>query len=986
MPQGYAPEVAASRMIPADGLAVNLYASEPDVRQPILVKFDDRGRLWTVQYLQYPTPAGLKPVKVDRWSRTIYSQVPEPPPKGPKGADRITICEDTDGDGRADRFADFVTGLNLCTGLAFGHGGVYVLQVPYLLFYPDRDRDDVPDSAPEVLLSGFGMEDAQSLANHLTWGPDGWLYGVTGSTSSNRVRGVEFQQAVWRFHPLSKRFELFCEGGGNLFGLTFDADGNLFFSSNGNDLAYHAVQGAYYRKNFGKHGPLHNPHAYGFFEHLPYDQVVAGPRPGGTVYLGDALPARFRGAFLCCDFLQHSASWWRMARVGSTFRAEYGGSLLDSRDSWFCAPDLCEGPDGSVMVCDFHDQRTAHPDPEARWDRSNGRIYRVAPPGTASVRGLDLGRKTGRELVELLRHPNGWYAEQARAQLAARCDRSTWPALTAMARQTDHPRLALQGLWGLYVSRGFDDTVAAELLRHPGEYVRAWTVRLLGDDGKVPSALALCLAEMAATEPSAIVRCQLLASARRLPGADGLSVIERVLNRGLDRDDPYIPLMLWWTIEGRALTDPERLFRFFGSREAWDDPSKREIALRLVRRYAAEGTAAGYEACARLLSTASMRAQDDALAALEIGLAERALSPAGMGMAGLFGSIAIPERPTASRTRPFEPLTKPLADAISAAWLAAPADALRLRLATRAGLADATSAVLSEAVAPPTAPARRRLLLDILADLGPSGSVAAALTILEDDYSIEVESAALNVLVRHGDDEGASRLLDLYRKAPLSLRGRMRDVLLSRPATARAFLERVDSQAIAAAEVPVDQLRQVALHGDPKLDALVRKHWGRIQPGTAEEKLAEIRRLNNDLRAGPGNRARGRELFLKHCATCHKLFGEGGEIGPDLTGVARDDLTALLANIVDPGAVIRAPYLQYVAVTTSGRVATGVLVAQDNAVVTLVDARNTRTTLSRHEIDEFRELPTSIMPEGLLKTLSPQEVRDLFGYLRGKGR
>ena len=138
----------------------------------------------------------------------------------------------------------------------------------------------MPDSEPEVLLSGFGMEDAQSLVNHLTWGPDGWLYGVTGSTSGNHVRGVEFQQAVWRFHPLSKRFELFCEGGGNLFGLTFDADGNLFFSSNGNDLAYHAVQGAYYRKNFGKHGPLHNPHTYGFFEHLPYDQRGRRPSAG----------------------------------------------------------------------------------------------------------------------------------------------------------------------------------------------------------------------------------------------------------------------------------------------------------------------------------------------------------------------------------------------------------------------------------------------------------------------------------------------------------------------------------------------------------------------------------------------------------------------------------------------------------------------------------------------------------------------------------
>src|SRR5690348_12646216 len=140
--QGYAPDVAPTRMAPSDGLAVDLYAAEPDVRQPILVKCDDRGRLWTIQYLQYPNPAGLARVKVDRYSRTVYDRVPDPPPKGPRGDDRITICEDSDGDGRADRFKDFATGLNLCTGLAFGHGGVYVLQVPYLLFYPDRDRDD----------------------------------------------------------------------------------------------------------------------------------------------------------------------------------------------------------------------------------------------------------------------------------------------------------------------------------------------------------------------------------------------------------------------------------------------------------------------------------------------------------------------------------------------------------------------------------------------------------------------------------------------------------------------------------------------------------------------------------------------------------------------------------------------------------------------------------------------------------------------------
>ena len=175
--QTLSPEEAVRRMKVADGFEVKIVAAEPMVRQPVSISFDDRGRVWVVQYLQYPTPAGLKPVKVDQYLRTVYDRVPEPPPKGPKGADRITILSDFDTDGRAHKSKDFVTGLNLCSGMCVGHGGVYVLQVPYLLFYPDRDGDDVPDGDPQVLLSGFGMEDAHAVANSLTWGPDGWLCG-----------------------------------------------------------------------------------------------------------------------------------------------------------------------------------------------------------------------------------------------------------------------------------------------------------------------------------------------------------------------------------------------------------------------------------------------------------------------------------------------------------------------------------------------------------------------------------------------------------------------------------------------------------------------------------------------------------------------------------------------------------------------------------------------------------------------------------------
>jgi hypothetical protein len=291
-PAGLPPGEALRRIKVADGFTVKLFANEPEIRQPLTMSFDERGRMWVIQYLQYPNPAGLKAVKVDQYLRTKYDKLPEPPPRGPKGADRITICEDTDGDGRADKFKDFVAGLNLASGLALGHGGAFVVQPPYLLFYPDHNHDDVPDGDPEVLLTGFGMEDAHAFANSLTWGPDGWLYGAQGSTVTANIRGVEFQQGIWRYHPLTKEFELFAEGGGNTWGLDFDEEGNIIAGTNWSDqIALHQVQGAYYVKGFSKHGPLHNPYTFGYFEHIPYKGFKGGHvTAGGSFIKGVRFP------------------------------------------------------------------------------------------------------------------------------------------------------------------------------------------------------------------------------------------------------------------------------------------------------------------------------------------------------------------------------------------------------------------------------------------------------------------------------------------------------------------------------------------------------------------------------------------------------------------------------------------------------------------------------------------------------------------------
>jgi putative membrane-bound dehydrogenase-like protein len=213
---------------------------------------------------------------------------------------------------------------------------------------------------------------------------------------------------VWRYHPITHQFELFCEGGGNSWGLDFDDEGELIYSTNVGPYRHlHGVQGAYYWKSFGKHGALHNPYAFGYFDHIPHTNFTGGHvTDGGIIYQGTNLPARFLGRYLCGDLLGHGVQWHEMYRLGSTFTSSHGGYLLAANDTWFAPTDLTMAPDGAVYVADWYDRRTAHPDPDADWDRSNGRIYRIAAKGSKPASVPDLRKLSTPELIAQLGQGN----------------------------------------------------------------------------------------------------------------------------------------------------------------------------------------------------------------------------------------------------------------------------------------------------------------------------------------------------------------------------------------------------------------------------------------------------------------------------------------------------------------------------------------------------------------------------------------------------
>ncbi|HEY1602893.1 MAG TPA: PVC-type heme-binding CxxCH protein [Pirellulales bacterium] len=955
---GLSPVAALAQFHVAPGFSVQLFASEPEIRQPVAMSFDGRGRMWVIQYLQYPTPAGLTAVQVDQFLRTKYDRVPEPPPRGPRGADRITILTDVDGDGQADRTHDFVDGLNLTTGLAIGHGGVFVLQAPYLLFYPDRDGNDAPDGDPEVLLTGFGLEDAHALANSLQWGPDGWLYGAQGSTVTAHIRGITFQQGIWRYHPRTHAFELFAEGGGNTWGADFDRHGNMIAGTNWGDRAMlHQVQGAYYVKGFAKHGELQNPHAYGYFDHVPYTGFKGGHVTiGGVVYQGGAFPEALRDQYLAANVLSNAIYWHSIERRGSSFVNRFGGDLLTTEDQSFRPVDSTVGPDGSLFIADWYDKRANHVDPKDDWDRSNGRIYKLVADGTKAAAGLDLAKLSSQQLVELLSHRNAWYAREARLLLAERQDAAVWPLLRKQALQCEDAPLALQSLWALYASGGFDEAIASELLAHPAEDLRTWTVRLLGDDKRVSQPLATQLIAIARNDDSSIVRSQLACTAKRLPAEQGLPVTAALLAHDEDVNDPHIPLLLWWSVEDKAVSDRDRVLGLFATSDAWTHPLTRTVILqRLARRYAAGGTAEDFAAGARLMAAAPGKPERDLLiAGMEKGLEGRRLEAVPQQLAAVVRDLQI------------EHETNPSA----------------LRFAIRVGSEEALGRALVVLADRNVPTADRLSLIEIVGQAALPQAIDPLLKLLDDAEPAAIQSAALAALERFSDPRIARLVLAQLPKFPADARVRAQTLLAGRAAWAMELLESVDRGELKPEEISAAQLRQIALFKESRLAELMTKHWGQVAEATPAEKRARIHGISVSMNLTSGDPLRGKPLFAKHCGVCHTLFGEGNKVGPDLTGAERKNRDFLLTSIVDPSAVIRKEFFNYVVQTKDGRVLTGLIVESSPPVVTILDAKNQRTTLTQDEIEATERANQSLMPEKILDELDADQVRDLMKYLQ----
>lgn len=955
------PEDALAAFEIPDDLSVELVLSEPEIAQPLFMTWDARDRLWVMEYRQYPDVAGVEMVSRDVYLRSVYDKVPDPPPFGAKGRDRISIHEDTNGDGVLDSHHTFVDGLNLATSFAIGRGGVFVTNPPYLLFYPDLNRDDVPDSDPIVLLEGFGLEDSHSVINSLRFGPDGWLYGAQGSTVSANVRRPgsnhpatrTMGQQIWRFHPELRKFEVFAEGGGNTFGCEIDSFGNIFSGHNGGDTrGFHYVQGGYSRKGFGKHGPLSNPYAFGFFPSMKHHKVARFTH-NFVIYEDRQLPLPYRGRLFGIEPLQGQIVLSSVSADGSSFQTEDLSRVVKTDDQWFRPVDIKAGPDGAVYFADMYEQRIDHSSHYAgRIDRQSGRIYRLtnASVGDATP-SVDLETATVERLLATLKAGTRTRRQTALRVLGDRHDLSINSSLYSLINSTSG-RDALEYLWALHQSGGLTEKVGLSLLKHEDQHVRAWVVQLLCNDGRISEVVANALKDLAGSEPYVLVRRQLAASARRIAARFAVPVIAQLLQYEEDNGDVHQPLMLWWAVErhlssdgGRALV---REMVVSDRKVAAGTLFRQQIAGRLIRRYVQSGSREELRA-----ATEAFRSSPEPAVSREFAAGfEQAMEGRSLGDA------------------PNELIAAVVATGHAST-------ALRMRTGDDSAIEKAIAALASEDASVED----RCSYLEAFGELGSSQARRILIDTLDHGHP-KLRSSALSALRAFPGNNVAQEIVQRLPAWNDETRVIAETVLTSRADWVAELLSAVRAGRISAESVSRSAVRRMLLHDQSTIADDVTEIWGKVDGATTEQMKMQISKTRDILSQGTGNPRTGKALYMKNCGRCHRLFEEGGAVGPDLTAFQRSDLDRMLPSIVNPNLEIREGFENHIVLTADGRVFNGFLTHQDKNVLVLRNVDGTNVTLEQSAVEETYVSPTSIMPEGTLRLLNEQELRDLFAYLR----
>jgi putative membrane-bound dehydrogenase-like protein len=942
------------------GFKMELVAAEPLVVDPIALSFDERGRLFVVEMVDYSE-------------------------RRDEHLGQIRLLEDTDGDGRLDKATVYAKNLPWPTAVICYDGGVFVGASPDILYLKDTNGDGEADTR-EVVFTGFavGVErlNVQALLNSFTWGLDNRIHGATSgnggrvtSTKNPQRTLVELRGRDFSFDP--RTLELRAESGGGQHGLSFDDAGRKFVCSNSAHLQMlmydelDAKANALYTMpsplvNIAEDGPA--AAVYRISPDEPWRVIrtrwrvaglVPGPIEGGghpsgyftaatgvTIYRGNAWPKEFRGNVIVADCGSNLIHRKQLFADGASFVGrrpvdESKTEFIASKDNWFRPVQFANAPDGTLYVADMYREIIEHPwslPPNIKQhldlNRGNdrGRIYRIVPDGFKQPALPKLDRASTEELVQTLAHENGWHRDTAARLLYQRQDRSAIPALEKMLDRTGtplgrwHALHALSGLAAL-TERHLDARLADT---HP--LVREHAVRLsrnlLRSQKPFPEALWKNLVSLA-TDPDARVRYHLaflLGDVDRPERIQALSALA-----ASDCGDAWIGAAVLRSLGGAA----DSSFFFLPSTR----PGFR----------AKQDSLAGRQFFSQLLGLIAARKDPKDIARIVQHLQ------------------SLP-----GRTEPFT-LARPLLEGMRRAGL----EPRGLESETQKRLKSLQQDAIDAARDPNEPEAQRLPAIQLLGAMNWADAGAALSAILAGNPEGSVQAAAISALARFRETEAGRAMVRSWPQLTPRSRSEVLSALTSRPQQISALLDGLESNMIQRAELSANQAAFLRAHADRK----IRQRAAQLLPLTHcmdREKSLEQFRSSLDL---VGNAQRGRKTYQERCLSCHRAGREGYAVGPDLASVRANGKEKLLVSILDPNREVAPSYLNYLVETKEGESYLGLIATENATSVTLRQAFGVENSVLRSNIRRIQSQNQSIMPEGLEASLSPQDLADLLEFI-----
>ena len=977
-------------MVTPVGFQVRLFASEPDIGKPICLAWDERGRLWIAETVDYPN---------------------DKRPEG-QGRDRIRICEDTDGDGRADRFTVFADHLSIPTSLAFAYGGVIVHQPPHTLFLKDTDGDDRADIR-RILITGWSTADTHAGPSNLRYGFDNWYWGVVGYAGFDGTvagRRHRFRQGFYRFRlslaedglPEVTALEFIRSTNNNTWGLGFSEEGIVFASTaNRNPSVYMPIANRYYERVRGWSASQLGTIAESHLFRPITDKIRQVDHHGGyTAAAGHALytarhyprPYWNRAAFVCGP-TGHLVGTFVVERRGADFRSRYLFNLLASDDEW-TAPIAAEvGPDGNVWFIDWYNYIVQHnPTPVGfktgkgnayitpLRDKRHGRIYRIIYQEGTKASQVRLDHTSAQRLVSMLGHSNLLWRQHAQRLLVERRRLDVVPDLLQLVRRRRvdsigldvaaiHALWTLHGLGALNESASGSNRVVEEALQHPSPAVRRSAVLVLPHT--LGSVRAILKADLLHDADPQVRLAALLALASMPVDGEAAQAIAAVVQEKAIADDRWLRDAATSAAAAHAGPFLIRLARTANRVR----PQLRSL-VRIVAEHYARSAAADEASAPDAWSTELLPAlrQSDPVVAEAV-------------LAGLARGWPGDRRLTLSRAE-----ERAIAEMLTSLSLAGRSNLLRL--ATAWGSKEAGR------YADKIVGSLRRVLVDTERPVGDRVNAASQLISFRPGSDDVIDLLLAQVTPQSPPElvSGVFRALGLSRVADLgdrivpllarwtpTARSAAIRMLLTRSQTTRSLLAAAEQGRFSLDDLTLEQRQMLLSHPDAGIARRARAllaRGGSLPSPDREKILQQLLPLAQKR----GDADLGKQVFKKHCSQCHRHGTEGNAIGPDLTGMAVHPKAELLTHIIDPSRSVEGNYRLYTVALADGRLVSGMLAAESRTTVELIDTEGKKHVIQRNDIDELLASKKSLMPEGFEKQLSPSDLCNLLEFLTARRR